>query len=304
LSHGFTTELPVFITETGWKAGARYDLNPDMVAQHMVDAYMDTWLPDPRIVAVTPFVLNYQQDPFLGFSWRQKGDGFYPVYEAIRSLQKKKGQPEFKDQLTLLTHMPSVVTADSTIMFVIGVRNDGESTINTSEEYQYIIDILPEGMRYTVSDFSTIEPGKQGQLLVTITSPSKGGDYILTPSLAHYSKSTWTMGEWKLRVVPKTALTVIISVLFGALKQHSDLNVQILDSQNRLVFSRSGVKLSNGAIQLDGIANIIVGDQYKVVVSRRGYSPREETIIMQESNNTLKMRPLIPESFARKVLRT
>ena len=48
---GVTKDLPVFITETGWTNAS----SPENIRI----AYINTWLQDSRVVAVTPFVLSY-----------------------------------------------------------------------------------------------------------------------------------------------------------------------------------------------------------------------------------------------------
>ncbi|MEO6508340.1 MAG: hypothetical protein ABIO02_00140, partial [Patescibacteria group bacterium] len=54
-------ELPVFITETGWDGNA---LSRTTVASNFQTVFNSVWLPDDRVKAVTPFVLDYQGAPF------------------------------------------------------------------------------------------------------------------------------------------------------------------------------------------------------------------------------------------------
>ena len=56
-------------------------------------AYENIWSKDKRIVAVTPFILNYQQEPFFDFSWKKSDTDFFPVYSEIQSINKIAGIP-------------------------------------------------------------------------------------------------------------------------------------------------------------------------------------------------------------------
>jgi len=83
---GVEKELPVFITETGWS-------NRGKNGQLWQYAFENIWLKDERVVAVTPFILNYPFPPFLDFSFLDKEGNPYPQYEVIKNLPKVKGQP-------------------------------------------------------------------------------------------------------------------------------------------------------------------------------------------------------------------
>src|SRR3989338_9385722 len=84
---GVNKELPVFITETGWRRG-----NETTVANYFYTVYSEVWSLDPRIWAVTPFVLDYQSPPFLEFSWKKYNlQDFYQQYFTVQSMAKIKG---------------------------------------------------------------------------------------------------------------------------------------------------------------------------------------------------------------------
>lgn len=95
---GNSKKLPVFITETGWphQEGTPYNRNffsASEVAGLIEKAVTEVWN-DSNIVAVTPFVLNYQSYPFANFSWQQfSKESFYPQYEAYRAIPKIVGKP-------------------------------------------------------------------------------------------------------------------------------------------------------------------------------------------------------------------
>lgn len=96
---GLKKNLPVFITETGWAHqdgitfGSQY-LSDQTVSDYIKKASQTVWN-DSRIAAVTPFLLNYQSEPFSHFSWQKVGsDEFYPQYQSYQDIPKSAGKPE------------------------------------------------------------------------------------------------------------------------------------------------------------------------------------------------------------------
>lgn len=92
---GVTKDLPVFITETGWahSEGKDYNgsfYNESKVADFFKIAYQEVWLKDPRVRAVTPFTIRYQ-DPHDHFSWVDEKEEPYAQFDAIKSLPKVAG---------------------------------------------------------------------------------------------------------------------------------------------------------------------------------------------------------------------
>lgn len=83
--------LPVFITETGWSQ--KPGLSREQIAQYFQIAFEDVWT-EENLVAVTPFLLSYPAQPFVGFSWKKAdGSGFFPQYDLVKSLTKIVGEP-------------------------------------------------------------------------------------------------------------------------------------------------------------------------------------------------------------------
>ncbi len=112
---GLKKALPVFITETGW-AHRGFDLrswllSPDTVANYLTIASQTVWN-DPRIVAVTPFLFQYQEKLFSMFSWLIPGNREpYPFYLAYQNIPKISGIPNVPpspDYLSLLSQRLSL----------------------------------------------------------------------------------------------------------------------------------------------------------------------------------------------------
>jgi hypothetical protein len=95
----FDLELPVFITETGWphREGTTVHsewLPASTVAQYYEDLFTDLYLPDARVIAVTPFVM--QQKGVDNFAFLDSKDRPYPQFDILKNLPKTPGRPELE----------------------------------------------------------------------------------------------------------------------------------------------------------------------------------------------------------------
>jgi len=89
--------LPVFITEAGWPhaEGENYNssyVNEDTAAEYLKYAFEKVWLPDDRVVAITPFTIRYDE-PFDHFSFIKKDGSTYKVFDVLKDMPKQAGIP-------------------------------------------------------------------------------------------------------------------------------------------------------------------------------------------------------------------
>jgi hypothetical protein len=97
-----TSKLPVFITETGWAhkeseahdngESVNYKLNQYEVADNFKYAFEKVWMPDKKVVAITPFTIKYNP-PHDHFSWLTQNLNPYPQFTAVKDIEKIKGKP-------------------------------------------------------------------------------------------------------------------------------------------------------------------------------------------------------------------
>ncbi len=130
---GVTKNLPIFITETGWKhaEGLSYDPSlpaADTVATYYREAFQSAWNAS-EIVAVTPFLLSYQESPFDHFSFKKvNSPEYYSIFETITSLPKVKGKPA-QDTLAKLIkgEVYSSIVAGESYNISLTFQNTGQS---------------------------------------------------------------------------------------------------------------------------------------------------------------------------------
>ncbi len=192
---GLNKSLPIFITETGWKHAEGLNFQsflPDSesVSNYFKIAFEDAWI-DSKIVAVTPFLLSYQEVPFDHFSFKRSPNSglfiqapgetppqYYPQYETIKNMAKNKGEPIQENQ-AILTHgeiFSSIVSGqDYTIS--LEFKNNGQSIWNDGKK---VVLIPIEGGKELgiepteISGGVKIEPGKSYTFQIQLKAPQRG----------------------------------------------------------------------------------------------------------------------------------
>lgn len=174
-----TKNLPIFITETGWK---RTTKNEELTANNLKYAYEEVWMKDKNIVAVTPFVLNYTEEPFYEFSWKNKDGSYFPIYQTIQSIQKIKGQPiqRISGEIMFSFLNPLMLKNSERKGFSI-VKNTGQA-IWTQSESNIINETESEktasyDVKISNTKFNPIEPFSTGLVVYTLTTPNKSSTY-------------------------------------------------------------------------------------------------------------------------------
>ncbi len=164
---GITKELPVFITETGWihdmENLSLRNKTIEQVGEELKTAYSKTWN-DNRIVAITPFVLNYQTPPFDIFSWKKKDGTFYDFYYDIAKLQKREGKPkqEHKGEI-IAVFTPEVIDHGETFYGLAFVKNTGQSIWHSGEVQ--LVESSGREIQIETPALFDIEPGQTGFIL-------------------------------------------------------------------------------------------------------------------------------------------
>lgn len=91
-------DLPIFITETGWD---QTKFTEEEVVEFYKKALSETWN-DPKIVAITPFLLNSGPGPFEKFSFLRNNGDKKQKYTFFESLSKTKGKPVINKNKSVL----------------------------------------------------------------------------------------------------------------------------------------------------------------------------------------------------------
>ena len=137
-------------------------------------AFKNVWN-DPRVAAVTPFILNYPQAPFSEFSWKKSDGSFYSYYSAVQQISKIAGTPvQIVSGQILGAIAQPIIPSGSDFVGAILAKNTGQSIWNTK-------DVVVTGVTKDVVikgySFPDIEPTRLGLIVFQAASPEKTGIY-------------------------------------------------------------------------------------------------------------------------------
>ena len=179
-------DLPVFITETGWvkdnlKSKKSKLISPEVAANYFKLAFENLWLKDERILAVTPFVLNYPQPPFAEFSWLDENGNPYLQYQVIQNLPKSSWWPPQEEKYTLgEIIVPPFMLTESSFQGKISLKNEGQSILG--EEKPFFFKPFTNSSDILLSPATLsgkLKPGQEGFLEFQIKTASNAGEFTL-----------------------------------------------------------------------------------------------------------------------------
>lgn len=291
---GVTKELPVFITETGWKRG-----NEDTVASNFQTVYQSVWEQDPRVKAVTPFVLDYQGPPFLEFSWKKyQMDAFYQQYYTVQSLTKIKGEPEQTDKGKINFDLPVELVAQSKYDFKVILKNSGQAIWDISDDYE--LRITDYGLKDTntlIADLKDIKPFEEKSINFSLKTNEENVDQEIKFSLIKNNTVVLESKLWRFKVLPLPDLNIEANLWPFRKGKEDDFEIQIFDTDDRVVLKKKGISLSNGKEVIKNVQNIAIDELYRIVILKHGYLPRQTFIVFQTTDNLAKFKSLLPFDF-------
>ncbi|MGB9706923.1 MAG: hypothetical protein ACPLXP_02530 [Microgenomates group bacterium] len=186
-------ELPVFVTETGWvkdnlrfkkenlkSKNARF-ISPELAADYFKLAFENLWLKDERIVAVTPFVLNYPQPPFAEFSWIGENGDRFPQYEIIKNLPKRSWWPPQEEKYELGDFIiPPFMLTEGVFKGTIPIKNLGQSILGEKGGFFFSPQTSSQEISLTPATLSAIlKPYEEGLLDFQIKAATTPGQFTV-----------------------------------------------------------------------------------------------------------------------------
>jgi len=205
---GINKVLPVFITETGWPHEEGFQphqgfFRADQVAQFF-QTYLQDVLRDPQVIAITPFILNYQGEPFDHFSWQKpNSQDFYPQYGAVLGLSKQKGQPKQEQKLVIMNNLPRLFYNRSAYHFQITIRNEGQAIWSVSEGYQLCLADRPQNLSILFNDLPVIIPFGQTTVTLSLNTGRHLGQFDWQIAVCRNHQPVSNRISWPVKVLPK-----------------------------------------------------------------------------------------------------
>ena len=289
---GVEKELPVFITETGWE---RKKLSEEQVAQNFKIAFEQVWLPDEKIVAVTPFVLDYQMEPFLGFSWKRKGDdGFYQQYYFVQSVPKTKGEPEQEEKGEIIFDLPKELVNKSTYQFKIRLKNQGQGYWD-ERNYGLLVNDVKK-TEFLIGNLGEISPNEEKEVNFYLKTKDEGQEKIKF-ILQKNGKNILESKDWYFNILALPSLKIKTG-LFPKLNDSGfDFELQIFDEKENLVFQKKNLLVKVGEGEVANVENIVFGKRYRLVLLKPYYLPRQNYLVFKKGKNKVSFKPMLPLDF-------
>ncbi len=293
-SLGIKKELPVFITETGWKRG-----NENIVAENFQVAFNQVWLPDNRVVAVTPFVFDYQGEPFLEFSWKKfQSSDYYPQYYSVQSMSKIKGEPEQIEKGWINLKLPTDLVVQSTYHFKVKLENLGQAIWDRDSGYKIKSDEIGSNQIgseiFLFDDLKNIIPFEEKDVFFTLKTNNNLGNKKIRFIMQKNDKTILLSDDWNINILPLPSLNFETKFFPWGWGRGDDYEIQIFDVDDQLVFKKKNLRVNKGLGELKDIQNIALDELYRVVLLKPYHLPRQEYIVFKKEANKIKFKSLLP----------
>lgn len=300
-SLGVKKSYPIFITETGWvhSSGVTTNyglLSPEAVGVALTQASTYAWA-DKDIVAITPFIFNYQGLPFDHFSWKMLGsDEYYPHYYSYQAIPKAKGQPPQRESYDL-DHplIPEKLVIHSSISLTTKITNTGQGIISADDGYTVTLD-GPKGFTMVSDRLPTIEPNESGEIHVHLDVPNTKASYAYTVRLSHGDKHIG-LETGTVTLVPPPSVTLGVKLGWKRISDAQDATVLIYDTKEDLIHKIHGVEIKNGTVHIPDLTNVIPNQTYRIVVLVPKYLPRQIIGTIPADGSTFTMPRMYPLDF-------
>ncbi|OGK09690.1 hypothetical protein A2767_07540 [Candidatus Roizmanbacteria bacterium RIFCSPHIGHO2_01_FULL_35_10] len=287
-------DLPVFITETGWQRG-----DENIIADNFKTAFSTVWLPDSRVVAVTPFVFDYQGEPFLNFSWKKyQSADFYPQYYSVQFLPKVRGIPEQIEKGEISFDFPGELVTQSSYRFNVKLKNLGQAVWD--KDFGYQLSIVGEDTKYLEyfsSDLKRVIPFEEAEVDFYIKTSDLLGKGRVKIILSKYGGSVVDGGTWNFETFPLPNLNFNASLFPKFNSAGEDFELQIFNDREEIVLKKKGIKVTDGKGVITEVQNVALGRKYRIVLLKPYYLPRQVLLTFQKGTNELKFERMLPLDF-------
>jgi len=301
-SLSLTKKLPVFITETGWIHSQGKNISPALSSPEAVgmqyrEASETIWK-DPSVAAITPFVFNYQDMPFDHFSFRKIGSReYYSHYASYASIVKQDGTPKQRERFTFREPpIPDTLITNSTYTFTQDLKNSGQCILSKDDGYELTISGQTSSFSFFAESLPIIEPGEEKPVQFHLKTPREEGQYALTLRLTH-NGSPIDLSVQTVTVIPPP--NIAIRTVFGWKKAVNQKNATVLiySQNNELLHKFTNLTVTDNALTITGLYNMVPGSTYRLVMLVPRYLPRQAHIVLGEGTTNATLRRFLPLDF-------
>lgn len=289
-------DLPVFIKETGWNGDV---LSREQIAENYRIAFEEVWIPDERVRAVTPFILNYQGQPFLKFSWVKPGNNeFHEEYFSTQSMKKNGGSPSILENGLFRLNLPQKLVEDSVYEFPIAFKNTGQGIWDSQDGYRIVAENL-DADEYKASEIAEIKPNEEGEATIRVktSEPTATG----SAEIALYKGEERVMGinTWHYAIEPLPTVSLLVKSLipFASL-DGGGYTLSVYNKDGAVVYSDADIMVEDGKAVVEKIRNVSYGDVYEVEIRKPYYVSQRQKVVFKKEGNVLEYGYMAPLDFS------
>lgn len=294
---GLPNSIPIFITETGWihKDGKVLGASTEDLAlsKFYQSAFKSIWT-QPNLIAVTPFILNFPQPPFDQFAWQKPNSNeFYPHYYAVKDLSKIAGEPaQINDSQLLEETIPDKLTESSNYQLTATFKNTGQSIWGQKNTSLIITSNLSQES-FSTTFINTTKPFSNTTFTININTPSQPQQVFIKAQLQNSQKPFGQVIEKTIEIIPPPNIIVKASRFLKNNSKPIDFRLLIYD-QNQTLKKELLILLENSTSQPIKIFNLIPQNNYRFVILKPHYLPRQVNAILDPIQTTIKFKTLLP----------
>lgn len=293
------SHLPIFILETGWKHSEGVTVQPNYTtpaeaANRIVYSYSHVWT-DPQLVAVVPFLLNYQAPPFDQFSMKKvNSTEFHPVYTELTKLPKTDGAPPQKHNISFLTTLPTSLVKNSDYTLEVELENHGQSILGSQEGWRLQLTDLPRTPVFEIisGNIGQAEPFKKSRASIHLKTPDQIG--VFTYRLVLTKDETKVVEtDGTLTLIPPPSIALTRKYWANSVPASDETTLVIYDADNK-VREEQRVVYTKGVSQVTDLYNIVPSRRYRIVITKPYYLPRQVYATLTDTQTSVTFPPLLP----------
>lgn len=307
--YGLSPNAAIFITETGWvhkeglpaqagKTDQVLGYDSETVGNFFKEAYGSAWA-DARIVAVTPFILNYPDRPFDNFSWKKSNsDEYYEQYETVQSIAKTGGAPQqiHDSKFEVLSSLPDKLVADSNYSFFVEFENTGQSIWDP--ESGFVLDAFESFGKngITVSEIPKAKPFEKAKIEIKIKTPAETSKGTIVLQMAQNGDVFGERFEKEIEIVAPPSLFVQAQLWFKRKTEGDDFKILLYDD-GKVKREITDIKIRDGQSGKIELHDVVPNRTYRFVLIKPFYLPRQKIERLLEDQTVVSFDRLLPFDF-------
>lgn len=298
---GHVKNLPVLITETGYKIGPAGV--SDEAGYTGTRALIQQYEADSRVIGYTFFAYTYCGEPFESFALvpcaTQVDNGTFQTLRGNgRALYELPKKFEVIDQIRKARTVmvcPDMLIEDQESECIITATNTGTDIWeNISGTYELRLIGADAGVQYTFTQFRAIKPGETLSAKLTLNPGANIGERHWTVGLMERGQLQLALAEWSAKVEKKPTLTARVESLFGTDISGQTGQIQIFDDNSDIVFRTKG-DIVDGKLAVGSVSGVMFGKCYRVVLLVDQNLPvQKECVQFVVGENEVEMPRLLP----------